>query len=187
MVLGDGFRRAQDPVVLCPSFINMVNDPICSCATSHRCSLSPRASRFVRPSSGPAANAGRSRTSCDCGKEKRGDVEFRQYSKDGFGWEEQVATAEWLSKHSGPVVLSNQATRRIVELYKGLGYHLIKLNAPRRISCTGDRTPAPEVLAIRNLQASAERADHIDSAELFTSPATRAACESRASRPETLV
>ena len=79
------------------------------------------------------------------------DVEFRQYSKDGFGWEEQVKTAEWLSKHMGPVVLSNQATKRILRLYADLGYHLIKLNAPRRISCTGDRTPAPEVLAIRNL------------------------------------
>jgi DNA adenine methylase len=80
------------------------------------------------------------------------DVEFRQYSKDGFGWEEQVRTAEWLAKHSGPVVLSNQATKRILELYEELRYHLIKLKAPRRISCTGDRTPAPEVLAIRNLQ-----------------------------------
>jgi hypothetical protein len=25
------------------------------------------------------------------------------------------------------------------------------LNAPRRINCTGDRTPAKEVLAVRNL------------------------------------
>jgi DNA adenine methylase len=80
------------------------------------------------------------------------DVEFRQYSKDGFAWEEQIATATWLSKHTGPVVLSNQATKRILKLYDGLGYHLIKLKAPRRISCTGDRTPAPEVLAIRNLK-----------------------------------
>src|SRR5438132_1241481 len=43
------------------------------------------------------------------------DVEFTQYSKDGFGWDEQVRTAKWLSKHSGPVALSNQATKRIVE------------------------------------------------------------------------
>ncbi|MGH8647361.1 MAG: DNA adenine methylase, partial [Gammaproteobacteria bacterium] len=79
------------------------------------------------------------------------DVEFRQYSKDGFGWEEQVETAEWLAKHPGPVVLSNQATKRIKRLYRELGYTLRFLEAPRRISCTGDRTPAPEVLAIRNL------------------------------------
>jgi DNA adenine methylase len=79
------------------------------------------------------------------------DVEFTHYSKDGFGWEEQVKTAEWLAKHSGPVVLSNQATKRIVNLYEDLGYRLIYLEAPRRISCTGDRKPAGEVLALRNL------------------------------------
>ena len=79
------------------------------------------------------------------------DVEFRQYSKDGFGWEEQVRTAEWLSRHPGPVVLSNQATDRIVTVYKDLGYHIVFLTAPRLISCTGDRTPAKEVLATRNL------------------------------------
>jgi DNA adenine methylase len=79
------------------------------------------------------------------------DVEFTQYSKDGFGWEEQVRTAAWLAKHSGPVVLSNQATNRIVELYEELGYKLVKLNAPRRISCNGDRREAEEVLAFRNL------------------------------------
>ena len=81
------------------------------------------------------------------------DVEFTQYSQDQFGWNEQVGTAEWLSKHSGPVVLSNQATNRIVELYQDLGYELIYLHAPRRISCNGDRTPAREVLALRNLEA----------------------------------
>jgi DNA adenine methylase len=79
------------------------------------------------------------------------DVEFRQYSKDGFDWDEQERTAEWLAKHSGPVVLSNQATARVVKLYRKLGYGLKFLHAPRRISCNGDRTPAEEVLAIRNL------------------------------------
>jgi DNA adenine methylase len=79
------------------------------------------------------------------------DVEFTQYSQDQFGWSEQVRTAEWLAKHSGPVVLSNQATNRIVGLYQDLGYQLIYLQAPRRISCNGDRTPAREVLALKNL------------------------------------
>ncbi len=79
------------------------------------------------------------------------DVEFRQYSKDGFDWDEQERTARWLANHPGPVVLSNQATPRIVKLYRKLGYALKFLHAPRRISCNGDRTPAEEVLAIRNL------------------------------------
>jgi DNA adenine methylase len=50
-----------------------------------------------------------------------------------------------------PVVLSNQATKRIVELYTDLDYQLIRLNAPRRISRTGDRSEAKEILALRNL------------------------------------
>lgn len=79
------------------------------------------------------------------------DVEFTQYAKEGFSWEEQVRAAEWLARHQGPVILSNQATERIVELYTKLGFELRYLDGPRRISCNGDRTPAKEVLALRNL------------------------------------
>jgi DNA adenine methylase len=79
------------------------------------------------------------------------DVEFTQYSKGGFGWDEQVQTAEWLALHSGPVVLSNQATPRVLKLYRSLGYKVRLVDAPRRISCNGDRTPAREVIATRNL------------------------------------
>ena len=60
-----------------------------------------------------------------------------------FSWDDQVRAAEWLARHKGPVVLSNQATPRVVALYRRLGYDLQFLAAPRRISCTGDRTPAP--------------------------------------------
>lgn len=82
------------------------------------------------------------------------DVEFTQYSKASFGWEEQVRTAEWLARHPGPVVLSNQATNRILTLYRKLGYRLEFLKGPRRISCNGDRSPAKEVMAFRNLAAA---------------------------------
>lgn len=79
------------------------------------------------------------------------DVEFRQYSKEGFDWDDQVRAAEWLAAHPGPVVLSNQATDRIVALYRRLGYTLDIVEAPRMISCTGDRSPAREVIAWRNI------------------------------------
>jgi DNA adenine methylase len=79
------------------------------------------------------------------------DVEFRQYSAAGFSWEEQVRVAQRLARHPGPVVLSNQATDRIVALYEKVGFTLKFLQAPRMISCTGDRTPAREVLAMKNL------------------------------------
>ena len=79
------------------------------------------------------------------------DVPFTQYARSGFSWGDQVRAAEWLALHQGPVVLSNQATPRVVALYEKLGYDVRFLSAPRRISCTGDRTPAREVLATRNV------------------------------------
>jgi DNA adenine methylase len=61
-----------------------------------------------------------------------------------------IFNAEWLADHPGPVVLSNQATGRIVKLYRKLGFTLRFLDAPRRISCNGDRSPAREVLAVKD-------------------------------------
>ena len=78
------------------------------------------------------------------------DVEFTQYSKENFSWEDQERLARWLALHPGPAVISNQATDRIVRLYHDLGFKLIMLKGPRLISCTGDRTPVDEVLAVRN-------------------------------------
>jgi DNA adenine methylase len=77
------------------------------------------------------------------------DTEFTTYSPGGFSWDDQKRAAELLAKHPGPVVISNQATPRIVELYESLGFELGYLAGPRRISCTGDRTAAREVLAIK--------------------------------------
>ena len=79
------------------------------------------------------------------------DVEFTTYSAGGFSWDDQVRTAKQLAAHAGPVVLSNQATPRIVDLYQSLGFEISYLNGPRRISCTGDRATAREVLAVKGL------------------------------------
>jgi DNA adenine methylase len=80
------------------------------------------------------------------------DVEFRRYSKEDFSWQDQIRLAEWLCKHTGPVIASNQATKRILELYQDLGFTVYTLTAPRFIACNGDRTPALEMLAVRNLE-----------------------------------
>jgi DNA adenine methylase len=79
------------------------------------------------------------------------DVEFTSYAAGGFTWEDQVRTAEWLATHRGPVVLVNQATTRIERLYRKLGFAVDFLDAPRRISCNGDRAPAREIIGLRNV------------------------------------
>jgi DNA adenine methylase len=77
------------------------------------------------------------------------DGAFTRYQAGGFTWADQVRLAEWLTAHPGPVLASNQATPRILDLYGQLGFTLWTLPAPRRIACNGDRTPALEMLATR--------------------------------------
>jgi DNA adenine methylase len=79
------------------------------------------------------------------------DVQFTSYSPGGFNWEDQVRLAGWLAKHCGPVVASNQATDRVVDLYKQFGFNIQIIEAPRFISSNGDRTPAREMLATKGI------------------------------------
>jgi DNA adenine methylase len=86
------------------------------------------------------------------------DVEFTSYAPGGFSWDDQERTAQLLARHRGPVVLVNQATARVERLYRTLGFQIRFLDAPRRISCTGDRTRAREILATRNVEPSVNSA-----------------------------
>ena len=79
------------------------------------------------------------------------DVTFTSYSAGGFSWADQERLAHWLTKLPCAVIVSNQATERILRLYEGLGFDIKTLQAPRRIACTGDRTPALEMLATLRL------------------------------------
>lgn len=77
------------------------------------------------------------------------DVAFTQYSAGGFGWADQVRLAEWLAGLPTRVVASNQATTRVLDLYKAMGFEIRLLDAPRMISRNGDRRTAVEMLAVR--------------------------------------
>ena len=79
------------------------------------------------------------------------DVEFTQFAPRDFVWDDQERLARWLAAHPGPVIASNSYTQRVVDLYRGLGFQIFSGEAPRRISCTGDREPALEILAMKNI------------------------------------
>jgi DNA adenine methylase len=78
------------------------------------------------------------------------DDGFTSYS-GSFTWDDQVQLASTLAALNCPVVASNKATDRIVDLYQGLGFELQFINVRRRIACNGDRTSAKEILATRNI------------------------------------
>lgn len=75
------------------------------------------------------------------------DTEFKNYSGAGFTFEDQDKLVWWLLEQNVPFVLTNQATDRIVEMYRDYELDLQFVEAPRRISCNGDRKPALEVIA----------------------------------------
>ena len=78
------------------------------------------------------------------------DGGFTGYS-GAFDWTDQVKLALALASLDCPVVASNKATDRIIDLYKGLGFLIEYVEAPRRISCNGNRKPATEMLATKNI------------------------------------
>ncbi len=82
------------------------------------------------------------------------DVEFTKYSKEDFKWDDQVRLANWLASCPATVLASNQATERIIDLYEKLEFKIQFLNAPRRISCNGDRKPAKEILVYKEYRDS---------------------------------
>lgn len=79
------------------------------------------------------------------------DTPFSQYAKDDFTWVDQLRLVEWLGQTQAPMVVTNQATPRILALYTEAGFAVKTLLAPRRIASSGDRTPALEMLATKNI------------------------------------
>jgi DNA adenine methylase len=79
------------------------------------------------------------------------DTPFTQYGKDNFTWNDQLRLLEWLSKQAVPIVATNQATPRILAAYTEAGFAITTLLAPRRIASSGDRTPALEMFATKNI------------------------------------
>lgn len=79
------------------------------------------------------------------------DVEFTHYNAGGFDWKDQVRLAKYLSSLLNPVILSNQATDRIIKLYESSGFDVTLIDAPRFISCNGNREKVKEVIAYKNI------------------------------------
>jgi DNA adenine methylase len=78
------------------------------------------------------------------------DAGFTGYS-GSFTWDDQVNLASTLAALNCPVVASNKATDRIIDLYTGFDFHIEIVSARRRISCNGDRTNVDEILATKNI------------------------------------
>jgi DNA adenine methylase len=79
------------------------------------------------------------------------DGTYTQYTPNQFSWRNQQVLAHQLSWLKHPIVVSNAATDRIIQMYQGYGFKIELLNAKRSVSCNGDRKQVQEMLATKNL------------------------------------
>ena len=79
------------------------------------------------------------------------DGTFSSYTAEGFSWPQQLEFARYLAGLNLPVVATNAATTRIQSLYRDMGFTVLTIEAPRRVASNGDRTPALEIVAHKNL------------------------------------
>lgn len=82
------------------------------------------------------------------------DIGFTSYDGSTFGWGEQIRLSNFLKYLDGPIIASNAATPRVLKLYHQIGFDVYTASAPRRISCTGDRENALEMIAFKNLKSN---------------------------------
>lgn len=77
------------------------------------------------------------------------DDTFTKYSRQEFSWYDQVRLANWLAKHPGKVIASNNGTDRIMSLYSDLGFDVELIELPKKICLSGERKPMMEMFAIK--------------------------------------
>lgn len=74
------------------------------------------------------------------------------YGKYDFSWQDHVDLASKLSEHDGPVVISNQGTPEVAELYGDYGFKVTILPVYRNLGTVkGRKAYQPEVLATKNI------------------------------------
>jgi DNA adenine methylase len=76
---------------------------------------------------------------------------FKEYYGK-FTDDDQMFAASGLGRLSNPMVVFNAATPEMLELYQDLGFDVEVKEVARSISCNGDRTPALEMIATKNLK-----------------------------------
>jgi DNA adenine methylase len=75
-----------------------------------------------------------------------------KYSSN-FTWDDRVRLAKFLAAKKNPIVVSDHATDRVLDLYSDLGFTIQTFSIGRTISCKSEARSRPiiEMLAIKNI------------------------------------
>ena len=89
------------------------------------------------------------------------DGGFADYRRQGFSWNDQVRLVSFLSNHTGPVIVSNHVTDRVIELYERNFDGLVVYESRRAITSSARRDHAQEVVAYSNVNVPEDLAGTI--------------------------
>ena len=78
---------------------------------------------------------------------------FVGYSGHPFGWTQQSQLVETVKSKSCPIVACNSSHPKIVQAYQDAGFQTYFIPVSRKVNSSGDRTPALEMLAFKNINS----------------------------------
>lgn len=79
------------------------------------------------------------------------DDSFSGYTKEGFKWEDQLRLIEWASKLEGPVLMTNKATKRMMDALHEAGFSTRKIKQRHSVGASANsRKQVEEVIAWKN-------------------------------------
>lgn len=80
------------------------------------------------------------------------DGTFSHYASVDFVWEDHLKMLEWALKFDNPMVISNAATDRVVDLYRSTNFEIDFCDVHRFVAANGqNRGKAKEIVAFRNI------------------------------------
>jgi DNA adenine methylase len=103
---------------------------------------------------------------------------FKEYYGK-FTDDDQMFAAAGLARLVNPIVAFNAATPEMLELYQELGFDIQVKEVARSISCDGNRTPALEMVATKNLKRF--KSAHLSDKSPTPRPKTRSKNKTQAS------
>lgn len=81
------------------------------------------------------------------------DDTFTSYTKEQFSYEDQIRLVKWLDEvaPTNPVIITNQNTERMRELYIEYGYEILESKRPKNFKGKNSEESKKEIMAVRNV------------------------------------
>lgn len=79
------------------------------------------------------------------------DVEFKSYTNNGFSFEDHERLVKFLAKRKNPIIITNQDSPEMRNLYYNYGYEIKEISRPKNFRGKNTKESKMEIMATRNI------------------------------------